>query len=477
MRDKRLKTLLLRPWLDAEFGISPPLSILYLASALKQNGKSVKVVDNRADISHFRCDADLTFRDKRAVEKLLDRLSRESPHLVGMTVYSRELTETAAFCRYIKENLSDVRIVLGGPHPTACPEDTLKQIPECDFVIRGEAEKALTELVDALERNGDLRSVPNLCFRHNGEIITNERVPAIKDLDSLPFPAREEVAENYENGVYYNIIFGRRTDNIITSRSCPYSCSFCFKVERRYRSRAPENVVAEIVESVTKYRAQTIQIMDDSFTIDRDRCTKILRMLIKERLPCEFKVRSRVDAVDRELLRMMHRAGVRTITYGFESGSQRMLDRFRKRTTVEQNYNACKLTKSAGMACNADIMLFFPGETPETIKETEEFLRRAKPSRVQVFVFCPLPETKGYLEAKADGTLVGDWGVGKPAPWVRIPWLPDKDAMEKRAKQVYLRYYMQPGPAVQALKIAANALRNPRFFFLPFYMISKRRHY
>jgi anaerobic magnesium-protoporphyrin IX monomethyl ester cyclase len=126
-------------------------------------------------------------------------------------------------------------------------------------------------------------------------------------------------------------------DILITSRGCPYSCHFCSKVCRDYRSRSPENVLGEIDWIIANISPRHIQVVDDSFTIEKDRCKKILSGIIERNYRCKFSVRSRANAIDPELLRLMKRAGVETIIYGLESGSPTMLKAFNKKTTVVQN--------------------------------------------------------------------------------------------------------------------------------------------
>jgi len=380
------------------------------------------------------------------INDLFSEISNCSPDIIGMTLFSRELKEIAALCRLIKQEFKSAYIVLGGPHPTAMPEETLEQIPDCDFVVRGEGETILHNLVLSLSDNKPLYDVKGISFRtdNNTRIHSCDDAQPISDLDLLPFPDRQGLIHNYRNGNYSSFVYGCPSDILMTSRGCPYQCHFCFKVCVKYRSRSPENVLKEIDWVVKNISPQYIQIMDDSFTIQRERTTKILDTLIERKYPIKFKVRSRVNAVDEALLIKMKQAGVSTIVYGFESGSQQMLDAFNKKTSVEQNITACRLTRKAGLICLGDMILFYPGENKQTLKETEKFIRKAKPTAVKFYVLTPLPKTRIYEDAKKAGRLVGDWNIDSETPWVKLDEFSSPEQMRKIAKKMFIKTLLNP---------------------------------
>jgi radical SAM superfamily enzyme YgiQ (UPF0313 family) len=189
----------------------------------------------------------------------------------------------------------------------------------------------------------------------------------------------------------------------------------------------------------------------------------VLDGLIRRGNRIPIKVRSRVDAVDMELLREMKRAGVDTIVYGLESGSQRMLDAFGKRTTVDQNVRACRMARRAGLNCLGDMILFYPGETRETLRETEAFLQAARPTAAKFYVLSPLPETAIYRQAEADGSLVGRWGPNGTTPWVRLEAFEGIEEMQALAKRMYVKTLLSPGRALGILgAYGRSMLSNPR---------------
>jgi len=263
------------------------------------------------------------------------------------------------------------------------------------------------------------------------------------DLDTIPFPARELLDDAYRRHVYWRIEHRGTTDVIITSRGCPYNCRFCFRISKKFRLRSPDNIMRELID-IRSRGTKSVHIMDDLFVWNKERCLTILDMIRRERLGMEFKVRARVDLIDEDLLRAMKRTGVRSVVYGIESGSQKVLELMHKQSTPEMNYRAIALTKKAGIQCYADAFLGFPGETPETIRETERLLIKARPTAVNISVMYPLPGTKVYDDAREAGTLIGDWDITDDQPWIKLPWVNDRHELWRYRNKVYARYMRDP---------------------------------
>ncbi len=458
-----MRTLLLRPFTDSSQGRNPPLALMYLSAYLKSQKLDVCLFDTCVDVKLF----DGFSRRNSYLQQLLRDIDAYSPDIIGMTLFSRELQAISVLCTRLKEAFPAMRVVLGGPHPTVLPQQTLEQVPGCDIVARGEGELILHDLIQGYMTNQDLRNVQGISFREGPDHIHhNADADVIRDLDSLPFPDKESVIEHYHNGTYAHILYGMPTDSMITSRGCPFQCKFCFKVCSIYRSRSPENVLQEIDWLVNHIAPEYIQIMDDSFTIQRRRSLAILEGMIERRYPCKFKVRSRVNAVDEEILRMMKQAGVVTIVYGFESGSQKMLDAFCKQTTVEQNMTTCRFTKKHGLNCLGDMIVFYPGETRETLRETERFLKHASPHAVKFAVLTPLPNTAVYKEAQKNGTLVGDWNIGDQTPWVKLDNFDGIEDMQRIAKKMFVTQFLDPARLWWLLRSYGKSfVKHPVFFF------------
>ena len=370
---------------------------------------------------------------------------------MGLPTFSEELRALREVAREVRSRLPRAAIVVGGPHATACPHETLDWFPEVDWLLRGEADYTLCDLVDQLGRNVARPEVPGLCYRSDDGHVEVPPTENPRDLDIIPIPDRKMLWENYRKGTYWKV--GRRApaDMIITSRGCVFNCNFCFKMERGYRARSAENVVRELVY-LASLGITTIDFEDDLFTGNRTRCLEICRMIGEAGLKLDLKVRSHVRKVDEELLQAMKGIGVKAVVFGIESGSGTMLKAMNKKATAEDNYRAVRLTKQAGLMCYADLFLGYPGETPETIAETREFLLKARPTAVNLGVLWPYPCTTVYQQAKDAGTLVSDWSPDAPAPFVRLPWVSDKKVLWDYVHEIRRAFYTHPAVVLSMLR-------------------------
>jgi anaerobic magnesium-protoporphyrin IX monomethyl ester cyclase len=396
----------------------------------------------------------------------LDELIREilafTPDVCGLPVFSahRIFRDVRAVVKELRTRLPRVVLVLGGPHASAWPEETLRWYPEVDFVLRGEADFTLCELVDQLDQGAGHVSVSGLSYRSNGGVTSVPLQRSPTDLDAIPIPDRSFLWKNYERGVYWRIDRKGPVDYVMTGRGCPFDCNFCFKLDRGYRPRSPENVVAELAY-LESLGITSIDVEDDLFTVNKPRCLKICRLIREAGLKLDLKVRSRVDTIDGEMLAELRRAGVRTVVYGFESGSQEMLDAMNKRIRVSESYKAVRATKRARLACYADIFIGYPGENDETLAMTKEFLLKTRPTALNIGVLEPLPNTRVYLDAKANGTLRGDWAIDAPTPYVQLPWVGTRSDLWTARNRMARSFYSNPLVAFGVLRHALPRL-HPR---------------
>jgi len=436
----------------------PPLNLLYLATQLRRHGVSVRVLDANA----------LRLHD----EAIAEAARACDPDLIGAPLYTEVLASVWRMLECVHRAVPTARIVLGGPHASAVPEQVLDDFTHADFVMTGESERSIVQLCAALARDGDLSSVRNLWYRRDGRVVHTPPADRVTDLDGLGFPARDLVEEVYSAKRYYTLLVRERpVDTLVTSRGCPFSCHFCYNHDRHYRYRSTEHVMEEIV-SIYRRGIRDIEILDDTFTFRRERAAALFDALIRERLPISFRIKSRVDVVDEEFVRKAKRAGVYMISYGMESGDDEMLRRMNKRTTAADNARACRLTKQAGIACHSGWILGYPGETPESIERTVNFIIAIKPTTAQLALLRPYPKTVAYEEAKAKGTLVGDWSIhSDDYPWVKLPWVQTRADLERvlhrAVRKIYYRpyYVLQFGSMILAganLTLARYALQETR---------------
>ena len=275
--------------------------------------------------------------------------------------------------------------------------------------------------------------------------------------DGHSLPARDLVADVYHRRLYHSLLVRRRpVDTLITSRDCPFSCGFCYTRGHRYRHRSADAVVEELAR-VRDLGVRDVEICDDTFTIHHGRAMEILDGIIRARLDLSFRIKSRTDVFDEALARRARRAGAYLVAFGMESGSRRLLDVMAKGITPEHNARACRLTRQHGLLCHSSWIVGYPGETPQTLQDTVTFIRKNRPDTVNLGVLRPYPGTPVYEEARQRGDLVGDWHPDAEAPWVRLPWAPTRDVLERARRRVLRQVYVSPH---YALRLGTEMVRN-----------------
>jgi anaerobic magnesium-protoporphyrin IX monomethyl ester cyclase len=365
--------------------ISPPINLMYLGGALEDASYDVGILDD-----------DLEQLEKKEIYKLL---SKEDPQLVGVTATTSTIKNALEYVKLVKEVLPDCLTVIGGPHPTFMPIETLKSCPELDVVVIGEGEKTMEELTGKStdKDNGILMDVKGIAYRDNGNIKLNPSRELIEDLDSIPFPARHLVP--FES---YSTTQGKTSD-MITSRGCVFNCKYCSSsriMGKKFRTRSPENVADEIEHLMDRYKLENIAFMDDTFMLNKRRAEKIAEEINTRGLDIGFVASSRVDMVNKGLLEKLKSAGLTTLYYGVESGSQRILNLMKKGITLKQAENAVRSAKDVGVEVLTSFILGYPGETTEEMDKTINFSIKLNADYSQFSILTPFPGTPIYQELK-----------------------------------------------------------------------------
>lgn len=371
---------------QSELGI--PLGLAYIASVLEANNVAVKVLDlNLSSYDNW------DFFDQR--------LAEIEPDVVGITAMTMNHPIAMNIAERIKRYRRDITIVMGGIHPSLAYDSILKN-PSIDFVVYGEGEFTFLELIENIQKGRETRCINGLAFRTNGEnIVVTPPRPKITQLDSLPLPARHLFFEEGGDTGYIA--------SIITSRGCPYRCSFCSTARfhgRKLRTRNPEKVVEEIKQLIETYALDGVSFSDDIFTIDRTRTINLSKKIKEQGLNIKWGCLTRVDCVDLELLEIMREAGCEHIFYGIESVSQEALDRAKKGFTVEQAKKAVTWTKEAGISVIESFIIGLPSETYESALKIADFVAETEPSRVVLNTIMPFPGTELYNNLEQLGLRV-----------------------------------------------------------------------
>lgn len=371
----------------------PPLGLLYLAAAIEKAGYEVKVHDSDLLNSSF--------------DDILNEVLNYQPDFIGIYCNTANYHRVIEYSAGLKK-ISQAPICLGGPHPIIKPAEILAN-QTIDYVILGEGEATITEFLAALKQGKDLREIKGLGYKDkNNEIIINEQREPIKDLDSLPWPARHLVPlEKYRPAPQHYLTLPMTT--MITSRGCPFGCLFCASRNiwgRRYRARSVAKVIEEIKFLIKTYGIRNINFWDDLWGLDRRWTEEFCQTMIREKINISWSCERRVDTVDLEILKLMKQAGCYSIFYGVESLDQDCLDAINKGIKVEQAEKVIRLTKLAGIEARVNFILGLPHETPAKVKAMIKKIIKLNPDYVKFNILTPYPGTLLYQEVKT-----GKWGA------------------------------------------------------------------
>ncbi|MBD3204410.1 radical SAM protein, partial [Candidatus Woesearchaeota archaeon] len=420
-----------------------PFYMAYAASLLKKNGVDAKLRDAIAD--------------KKTKPEVLKFLKKENPDAVLISTSTPSIYSDLDFAEKIKKEI-DTKIIFSGPHSTALPEEILSN-DSVDFIVFGEYEFTLLELVKEFsKKTKDYEKIKGIGFKKKGRIIINERRQLLKDLDSLPYPEREELP------IYsYNDPFCKKHPSIplIATRGCPYQCIFClephvFYGKPNYRKRDPKNVVDEMMFLIKKYKAKELYFDDTSLTVDKEFIKKLCIQIIDKEIKISWSCMG--DAkTDYETLKLMKKSGCTGIKFGVESADPKILKNINKPLDLETVKRFVKNCNKLGIFSHGTYMFGLPGETKKTIKKTIDFAFSLGSTSAQFSVATPFPGTPFYKMAKENGWLITeDWTKfeGAQTPVISYENVTEKDlqdAIEYAKKKRIIQILKRPEVAFQYL--------------------------
>jgi len=377
----------------------PPLGLLYIAAYIrKQRGDSIRVVD--------------AFCMNLDRPGLLNIIKKESPDFIGISTSTHAFLESMEVLREASTALPDATLALGGYHATFAAERILRAYPFVDYVLKGEAEYSMPDLLDCIEKGREPINVEGISY-FNGDAYVSNRPALIENLDELPFPDR-----GFVKGVHYGyayrdipLTFGKFT-TMSTSRGCSYQCSYCSCAsfsQRKLRYRSADNVVQEM-QMLYLEGYENVVIVDDNFTHDTSRVEKICDLIREKGIRMKLYCEGRVNKATPEILKKMKSAGFDVIYFGAESASKRVLDYYNKKATPEQTIDAVKNAKDAGMMVITSFILGAPVESKEDMQKTVDLISRLRPHGVQVNILDVLIGTKLWEDMSMEGKI-------KPEDW------------------------------------------------------------
>lgn len=453
-----MKIMLIQPGLtlDERYGkhlgkVGPtcePMGLAYLAAAIRE-AKSVNVEILDLTATQISTDA------------LRRRLKEYNPDVVGVSILTPMYLKAKEIVSIAREVLPETKIIVGGPHVTVFPEITLEENRDIDIACFGEAEDTIVELLNAFSSNKPLGYVKGIAYREKGNVKMNPAREIRMDIDSIPLPARDLLPmDKYRPAPTY---FKRLPSYLIlASRGCPFNCAYCSKVSGRvYRKHSVKRIIDEINILLNEYGAKDIIFRDDTFTVDRNHvielCNEMIRLGLNKRF--EWSCMTRVNLVDKELLKIMKKAGCWSIHYGVESGNQRLLDLIDKGITLQQVRDAFKWTREAGIEIKAFFMLGLPSETKEESMQTIRFSKEIDPDWVQFTITVPYPGTKLYEITKKDKTLKSfkwenyqTWAGWSNKELVYMPEGRNAEELKELQKYAMRSFYLRPKFILRQLK-------------------------
>lgn len=413
-----MKILLINPPCNLknhDYFVIVPLGLAYIGAVLERDGHKVAILDTIAeDWRNVEFLTNEIYRRGLSWDKIEERIRQYQPDVVGITCpFTLRFKNALEVAKIAKKVSPDIITVMGGMHPSVLPYDVLSH-PEIDFVITGEGEYSFLELVNELESNGDhFEKLDGLGFKKDCTVTVNQKKDYIGDLDILPFPARHllPMEKYFESGTGRDTLTRAQQTSIITSRGCPYRCSFCSIHSvwgPKWRGRSVDNVVDEIEEIVSTYKVKQISFEDDNFAYDKKRAEGILNEILRRKLDILWDAPNgiAVKDLDRNLLQLMKRSGCIGLKLAIESGDPFILHRVMRKPLVldkiKDTVNWCKELKLYTLAY---FVLGMPGETEESVNRSIEFAKSLPLDEVNVYIATPFPGTWLYNECVSKGYL------------------------------------------------------------------------
>ena len=424
--------------MEGHGGRQAPLNLAYLASYLRavQPHHEIAIFDGEAYGADF--------------EEVNEFIKTFKPQLVGLTMPTPAYLHVLEIAKMAKEYSKGCWVVVGGPHPSAFASETTRE-ENIDFSISGEGEMSFSLLIKTLETGGSLESIGGLAYKTDEGVHYNTNKTLIDNLDDIPFPARDLLPMDRYVITGPKRVSGRLGGNMITSRGCPYDCTYCdSKVmwTRAARLRSVGNIVDEIQECKDTYGIGEINFHDDIFPMSKNHTIEVCKEIQRRKIDIRWVCMNRVNFCYPEVMEEMYKAGCRKIMFGFESGSNEILKLIKKKATIEQAQEAVKICRSSGIKVMGSFMIGNIGEDEHSIRQTIDFSKSLDLDTASFFVSIPFPGTelftqaseKGYLKDKIKWSDFCVLGTDDP-PMVLLNITPQRvlELQAQALKEFYLR--------------------------------------
>jgi anaerobic magnesium-protoporphyrin IX monomethyl ester cyclase len=417
-----------------------PMGLAYIAAYLEREGMSVSLVD--------------AYADELGMDEVLARVGLENPLIVGISCLTPNAPVVYEIAGAIRKRFPKVVLVMGNVHPNIFRRETL-EAGLADFIVEGEGEATMTELVRAVADRKPLDKVLGIHYREDGRVVSTGKRPLITDIDSLPLPARHLLPmEKYR--FFSTARLRERGAAMLATRGCPFHCTFCTtgNMGKAYRKRSPKLICDEMELLVDRYRVQQVAFFDAAFPLDKKHGLAVCKEIVTRGLQRKmvWVTETRVNAMDDELAVAMRDAGCGLVSFGIEAGVQVLLDNIRKNFSLEQVRTAVRAAARAGMRTMGFFMLGLPGETVRLSQQTVDFAKSLPLDYASFNLTVPYPGSELYETLVRDGKLPQrDWrdyssyttfSSGDP---VYVPDGMTKQELMAVQKSAIRQFYVRPG--------------------------------
>lgn len=400
----------------------PPTDLMYLASIVENCGFEA-IIRDYSQGGNFEAD-----------------LKEIQPNYLVANIATPTFKSDMMAVQLAKEIVPSICTIVKGAPFLTYNTNTIYENPFIDYVIMGEAELTLKDILDGVPDN----EILGICYRENFQPVKNDKRPFIDNLDILPFPARHLV----DNSIYKRPDNGKVQAVVKVARGCPFHCFFCLATPvsgAKVRTRSPENIVAELKECVEKYNIKNFLFWSDIFNFNREWTLELCQKIIESGLKITWSSNTRADTMDDEMAKMMYKSGCRLVSIGVESGSQKMLDNIGKKITLDDIRNTVKILKKNKIKIYNYFVIGLPWETEETVEETIKFAIELDSNFISFYTATPLPGTKYFAYAMLNKLVEGnlDFRSAYYEPVVRSEHL-SKERIFELHKQAVKRFYLRP---------------------------------
>ncbi|HEX9078762.1 MAG TPA: radical SAM protein [Desulfuromonadaceae bacterium] len=415
--------------ISSVFNLMPPLGVLSIAALLEQNGIGVEIID--------------CYATPLAPEALVEQIAANPPDAVGFSCTTSSFPEGYRIACLLKERRPGIVTIVGGAHASTIGPTLLDSHPAIDYLVIGEGERTMLELARAGFRGAG--QVPGVACRDaTGRGVLSAQRELIPDLDDLPFPAyrRLPLFPKRYNLPLFSYPKAPNT-SIISSRGCPYSCSYCDRsvFSRGFRFNSPEYIVEHVAMLNRDYGIRHVFFYDDLFTFDRSRVARFCELKEQKRLPVSYNCIARLEHVDAELLALLKRSGCWQVNFGIESGDPEVLKKHRKFYGLDEVGKKLMLVHKAGMRVKGLFMVGLPGEDEAAIRRTIDYALSLPLDEINVTKFTPFPGAPIYGTIREHGTFEENWELMNCMNFVFVPHGMTKARLEGLYDEFIRRFY------------------------------------